>query len=122
MLINSCVGRVAREFGDPLALLLNIEFRGGLGEGMHESDGWGVPVSGAEPQRGAGRSPAKKIFAISSTFEHKNGVKVDLAACNSARERASSATAPLQICCCSAATAAVSAAPCSCQQPCWHSL
>ena len=33
MLINSCVGRVAREFGDPLALLLNIEFRGGLGEG-----------------------------------------------------------------------------------------
>ena len=46
----------------------------------------GAPAgSGAEPQRGAGRSPAKKIFAISSSFEHKNGVKVDLAACNSAK-------------------------------------
>ena len=55
---------------------------------MGGSGVWGgAPAgSGAEPQRGAGRSPAKKIFAILKHFCAQKWDQSSLAACNAAKK------------------------------------
>ena len=59
---------------------------GGVGEGMHERDGRGVPGSGAEPRRGLGQSPSgvrggaprRKFSQFQALLSTKMGSKLTL--------------------------------------------